>query len=86
MRYIDYGLGVFDRRAFEIVPEGEAFDLAQVYQEMLRRDQLAAIGVFERFYEIGSLRGPGGDAAAPGRRITGLSAPVNDGPRTPVSD
>jgi NDP-sugar pyrophosphorylase family protein len=57
MRHIDYGLGLFDSRAFEVVPEGKAFDLAQVYQAMLLRDQLAALEVFERFYEVGSYAG-----------------------------
>ena len=57
MCYIDYGLGVFDRRAFDVVPRDGAFDLAAVYQEMLRRDQLAGFEVTRRFYEIGSVGG-----------------------------
>jgi NDP-sugar pyrophosphorylase family protein len=57
MRYIDYGLGILDRRAMEIVPETGAFDLATVYQEMLRRNELAGFEVAERFYEIGSVAG-----------------------------
>ncbi len=57
MRHIDYGLGIFDRRAFDSVTEGEPFDLAQVYQALLERDQLAALEVFERFYETGSHAG-----------------------------
>jgi NDP-sugar pyrophosphorylase family protein len=57
MSHIDYGLGVLDRRALDAVPEARAFDLARVYQEMLRRDQLAGFEVTERFYEIGSPAG-----------------------------
>jgi NDP-sugar pyrophosphorylase family protein len=57
MRYIDYGLGVFDRRAFDVVPEEGSFDLAAVYQEMLRHGELAGFEVTERFYEIGSVAG-----------------------------
>jgi NDP-sugar pyrophosphorylase family protein len=57
MRHIDYGLGVFNRRAFDAVTKGEAFDLTQVYQAMLERDQLAALEVFDRFYETGSHAG-----------------------------
>jgi NDP-sugar pyrophosphorylase family protein len=69
MRYIDYGLGVFHRRIFEELPDGFC-DLASVYQDLLRRDELAAFEVPERFYEIGSVSGieelsatlsPGGD-------------------------
>lgn len=57
MKYIDYGLGVFRKLAFEPYPAGMSFDLADVYQELLQRDQLAACEVFERFYEIGSSKG-----------------------------
>ena len=57
MHYIDYGLGVLDRRAMDVVPEAGAYDLASVYQEMLRRGELAGFEVVERFYEIGSVAG-----------------------------
>ena len=57
MRYIDYGLGVFQRAAFEDVPADRPSDLAVVYQGLLRRGELAAWESPERFYEIGSLEG-----------------------------
>jgi NDP-sugar pyrophosphorylase family protein len=57
MRHIDYGLGVFGRRAFDAVPEGRPCDLAAVYQDLLQRGDLAAWEALERFYEIGSLEG-----------------------------
>jgi NDP-sugar pyrophosphorylase family protein len=57
MQHIDYGLGILDRRAMEVVPESGASDLAAVYREMLRRGQLAGFEVTERFYEIGSVAG-----------------------------
>jgi NDP-sugar pyrophosphorylase family protein len=57
MRHIDYGLGILDRRAMDVVPETGACDLATVYQEMLRRGELAGFEVAERFYEIGSVAG-----------------------------
>ena len=57
MQYIDYGLGVFHREAFDIVPTGAAFDLAAVYQELLRQGKLAGFEVMDRFYEIGSAVG-----------------------------
>jgi N-acetyl-alpha-D-muramate 1-phosphate uridylyltransferase len=53
MQHIDYGLGVLTPAAFAECPEGP-LDLATVYQNLLRRDQLAAFEVFDRFYEIGS--------------------------------
>jgi NDP-sugar pyrophosphorylase family protein len=57
MRHIDYGLGILDRWSLDIVPTDQPFDLVQVYKEMLRRGQLAAFEVGERFYEIGSPAG-----------------------------
>jgi MurNAc alpha-1-phosphate uridylyltransferase len=57
MRYIDYGLGVLDRSALDFVPQDRPFDLAAVYQEMLRRGELTGFEVTERFYEIGSVAG-----------------------------
>jgi NDP-sugar pyrophosphorylase family protein len=56
MQHIDYGLGVFRAAAFDEISE-EDFDLAELYQRLLGRGQLAAFEVKERFYEIGSHRG-----------------------------
>jgi NDP-sugar pyrophosphorylase family protein len=70
MRYIDYGLGVFRAEAFA---RTDTKDLADVYEELLRAGELAAVEVHERFYEIGSVAGikemtslliPQGDAQA----------------------
>jgi NDP-sugar pyrophosphorylase family protein len=57
MHYIDYGLGVFRAQAFEHLPTGKPYDLAELYADLLRRKQLAAYEVRERFYEIGSPAG-----------------------------
>jgi NDP-sugar pyrophosphorylase family protein len=57
MQYIDYGLGVFHTEAFQGLPVGKASDLAQLYEALLQRKQLAAFEVRERFYEIGSPAG-----------------------------
>jgi NDP-sugar pyrophosphorylase family protein len=57
MQYIDYGLGAFQRAAFEGVPAGEPYDLALLYQDLLRRGVLAAWESPDRFYEIGSPEG-----------------------------
>jgi NDP-sugar pyrophosphorylase family protein len=57
MRYIDYGLGVFCAEAFKSLPAGKPCDLAELYTDLLRREQLAAYEVRERFYEIGSPAG-----------------------------
>ena len=57
MRHLDYGLGVFSRRAFAIVPDDHPHDLATLYQELLQQGELAAHEVAQRFYEIGSFEG-----------------------------
>jgi N-acetyl-alpha-D-muramate 1-phosphate uridylyltransferase len=57
MQYIDYGLGVLHQRAFEIELDPGPLDLAIVYQQMLKREELAGFEVTERFYEIGSIAG-----------------------------
>ena len=54
MQHIDYGLGVFSRAAFE---DAAYTDLADVYSDLLRRGELAAFEVDERFYEVGSFEG-----------------------------
>lgn len=57
MRYIDYGLGLFDHRAFELVDDSGSRDLATLYQSLLAAGELAGHEVTERFYEIGSVAG-----------------------------
>ena len=57
MLHIDYGLEIFNKKAFDIVPENEPFDLVPVYQALLAKKQLAAHEVKERFYENGSFAG-----------------------------
>jgi len=57
MRHIDYGLGAFRCSVFQGLPENQRCDLATIYQDLLRRGELAAIEVPERFYEIGSYEG-----------------------------
>lgn len=57
MRHIDYGLGVFQARVFSRLAEGEVCDLATLFQDVLRRGELAAFEVRERFYEIGTVEG-----------------------------
>ena len=57
MRHIDYGLGVFSAAAFAAWPDGKIFDLADVYQELIERGELAGHEVTQRFYEIGSPAG-----------------------------
>jgi len=57
MQYIDYGLGVFQKKAFDHIIAEQPYDLALLYQNMLAQKQLAAYEMSERFYEIGSFAG-----------------------------
>lgn len=57
MRYIDYGLGAFRATAFDGVPADKPWDLAALYQELLKAGELAAFEASHRFYEIGSFSG-----------------------------
>jgi NDP-sugar pyrophosphorylase family protein len=57
MKHIDYGLGVFRRTVFKALEDRGPFDLADVYDDLLRRNELAAFEVMSRFYEIGSVAG-----------------------------
>jgi N-acetyl-alpha-D-muramate 1-phosphate uridylyltransferase len=56
MRHIDYGLGVFRQSAFAGYQDC-ARDLETIYQDLLARDELAALEIEERFYEAGSPEG-----------------------------
>lgn len=57
MKHIDYGLGAFQKEAFDVIPENTRYDLADLYQHLLKKGELAAFEVRERFYEIGSFEG-----------------------------
>ena len=57
MKHIDYGLGVLSAEALSSRPGGKAFDLADVYLDLIGKRQLAGFEVDRRFYEIGSPRG-----------------------------
>lgn len=57
MEYIDYGLGVLHRNSFSKSQTDTPLDLAQVYMDLLKKNQLAGYEVKERFYEVGSFQG-----------------------------
>jgi NDP-sugar pyrophosphorylase family protein len=57
MRHIDYGLSICSRTLFEVLPDSQPFDLASLFEDLSKRQELAGFEVFQRFYEIGSHRG-----------------------------
>ncbi len=57
MQHIDYGLGVFNYKAFASLKADQPADLSELYQDLLGVNELATYEVDERFYEIGSFDG-----------------------------
>ena len=57
MKYIDYGLAILRAEAFAPWHADQGFDLAEVYESLIAKGQLAGLEVQERFYEIGSREG-----------------------------
>jgi N-acetyl-alpha-D-muramate 1-phosphate uridylyltransferase len=57
MKYIDYGLSVFNSDSFSQVLPDKNTDLVMVFQDLLSKSQLSAYEVDERYYEIGSFTG-----------------------------
>lgn len=57
MQHIDYGLAVLCRNALASWPENDPFDLADVYRDLIAKNELAGFEVSTRFYEIGSPEG-----------------------------
>jgi len=57
MRHIDYGLGVFQAKVYYAYFENAILDLANIYQDLIAQDQLAAFEVTQRFFEVGSHAG-----------------------------
>ncbi len=57
LKYVDYGLGILTKKAFEYFKDEKIFDLEAVYNELLKKEELLGYEVNERFYEIGSFKG-----------------------------
>jgi N-acetyl-alpha-D-muramate 1-phosphate uridylyltransferase len=57
MQHIDYGLGILSAKALEAWADAKPFDLADVYRDLIGRNELAGFEVDQRFYEIGSPEG-----------------------------
>jgi NDP-sugar pyrophosphorylase family protein len=57
MNYIDYGLGILNKKVFAKYSEHDSFDLAGIYEELSECNELYGYEVFNRFYEIGSKNG-----------------------------
>lgn len=57
MVYIEYGANIFKKEALGLIPEGQPYSLEELFPELIRREELLAYEVRERFYQIGSSEG-----------------------------
>ncbi|MDO9085556.1 MAG: sugar phosphate nucleotidyltransferase [Anaerolineaceae bacterium] len=57
MKYIDYGLGVFKKSVFSQLEVNKNYDLADIYQMLIRNNELTSTIMSKRFYEVGSFQG-----------------------------
>jgi NDP-sugar pyrophosphorylase family protein len=57
MKHIDYGVTFFRKAAFASWANHTVFDLSIVCNQMVKTKEILGFEVFDRFYEIGSLRG-----------------------------
>ena len=57
MNYIDFGLGILRKSHFNSFSKNQNFDLSDLYQDLVVKNELLGFEVFNRFYEIGSLKG-----------------------------
>jgi NDP-sugar pyrophosphorylase family protein len=56
MKYIDYGVSIFRKKALEFLAKNQVYDLAKLHQILIRKRQLLAFESKIRFYTIGSFR------------------------------
>jgi N-acetyl-alpha-D-muramate 1-phosphate uridylyltransferase len=57
MEYIDYGLSMLRACAFDEIGHTNVFDLSQLFQSLISKEQITGYEVTNRFYEIGSALG-----------------------------
>jgi MurNAc alpha-1-phosphate uridylyltransferase len=57
MRHIDYGLTIFSKETLKEIPKEQPCDLGCVLSKLAKDGKLLGCEVYNRFYEIGSLKG-----------------------------
>lgn len=57
MEYIDYGLSMLRKSAFDEIGNKEIFDLIELYKRLIKERQMFGYEAKDRFYEIGSPEG-----------------------------
>jgi NDP-sugar pyrophosphorylase family protein len=54
MTYIDYGTSIFKKTTLKLVPENTYFSTSDFFTELIKRNELLAYEVKNRFYHIGN--------------------------------
>lgn len=54
MQHIDYGLSILSSKTMDRYPPGHAFDLAEVFGDLITSGDMSGFEVTQRFYEIGT--------------------------------
>ncbi len=54
MEWVNFGVSALTRRALGLIPTGKEFGEEAFYGELIRREELLAFSVGERFFEIGT--------------------------------
>jgi len=57
MVYIEYGANIFRKDVLQMIPQGQPYSLDELFPELIRREELLAYEVRDRFYQIGSPQG-----------------------------
>jgi len=57
MRYIDYGMSLFRKSAFDLYLNNHRFDLSDVQHNLAKENQLLGYEIKQRLYEMGSVNG-----------------------------
>ena len=57
MVYIEYGLNLFRKKVLDLVPQGKTYGLEDLFPRLIQKEELLALEVKERFYEVGSTGG-----------------------------
>jgi N-acetyl-alpha-D-muramate 1-phosphate uridylyltransferase len=52
--YIDYGVAIFDKEALKCIPAKKPYSTKELWTKLIKKNQLAAYEVYERFYDIGT--------------------------------
>lgn len=54
MIYIDYGVSIFRKKALNLVPKNIFYTTKQFFSDLIKKEELLAFEVKDRFYHIGS--------------------------------